>query len=541
MKKIYSLIKASMSSDMNLFKIKTSKKNKFSKIGTPIIISFFLMLTIWMYANMLFEQFSPLHLQFIVISLFVFITSLMTIIEGIYKTSALLYNCKDDQLLLSLPIKKSTILFVRILKFYIFELLFNSMFIIPLIIAYLRWADNIDSSFFLTSFVMIFTLPIIPIVISCIIGAITSSVSSRFKYKKITQTIVSIVFLVLVLLLSYNIENIINYIVKNATSINDIITKIYYPAGLYASLTTKFNLNDLLLFIVINISISIITIYLLSISYFKINTRLKSITTVKKSGNNNKIVIRKKSQNFSLIKKELLTFLETPVFLINAGFGLVLYLIAVITMSIKFNKVLPILTDPNGLNISKELIMNNIPVMILLLLSITAFMTSISNSLISLEGRNINILKSLPISTKRILESKINACLLITTPILLVGNIVLFIRFKIKIVEALLLLVLSILIPLVSHFIGLIINLKYPKLDFENQAEVVKQSTSSFLSVTIGMILCVISYYLISKVMGKVQPLLILVISVVVFILIDLVLYLYLIKVGTKEFNKLTI
>ena len=241
------------------------------------------------------------------------------------------------------------------------------------------------------------------------------------------------------------------------------------------------------------------------------------------------------------MKKELLTFLETPVFLINAGFGLVLYLIAVITMSIKFNKVLPILTDPNGLNISKELIMNNIPVMILLLLSITAFMTSISNSLISLEGRNINILKSLPISTKRILESKINACLLITTPILLVGNIVLFIRFKIKIIEALLLLVLSILIPLVSHFIGLIINLKYSKLDYENQAEVVKQSTSSFLSVTIGMILCVISYYLISKVMGKVQPLLILVISVVVFILIDLVLYLYLIKVGTKEFNKLTI
>ena len=522
MKKIYSLIKASMSSDMNLFKIKTSKKNKFSKIGIPIIISFFLMLTIWMYANMLFEQFSPLHLQFIVISLFVFITSLMTIIEGIYKTSSLLYNCKDDQLLLSLPIKKSTILFVRILKFYIFELLFNSMFIIPLIIAYLRWADNIDSSFFLTSFVMIFTLPIIPIVISCIIGAITSSVSSRFKYKKITQTIVSIVFLVLVLLLSYNIENIINYIVKNATSINDIITKIYYPAGLYASLTTKFNLNDLLLFIVINLILSIITIYLLSISYFKINTRLKSITTVKKSSNN-KIVIRKKSQSLSLMKKELLTFLETPVFLINAGFGLVLYLIAVIIMSIKFNKVLPILTDPNGLNISKELIMNNFPIIILLLLSITAFMTSISNSLISLEGRNINILKSLPISTKKILESKINACLLITTPILLVGNIVLFIRFKIKIVEALLLLVLSILIPLVSHFIGLIINLKYPKLDYENQTEVVKQSTSSFLSVTIGMILCVISYYLISKVMGKVQPLLILVISVVVFILIDLV------------------
>lgn len=540
MKKLYSLIKACMSSDMSLFKIKTNKKSKLSKIGLPLLFSFFLMFTIWVYANALFEKFTPFHLQFIVISLVVFFTSIMTIVEGIYKTSSLLYNCKDDQLLLSLPIKKRTILFVRILKFYLFELIYNSMFIIPLIIAYLRWADKIPEHFFLTSIIMILTLPIIPIAISCIIGGIISNISSRFKYKKITQTIVSIIFLVLVLYASYNLENIINYLVKNASSINDIITKLYYPAGIFASLAVKFNLTDLLIYIIVNIVVFTITIYLLNISYFKINSRLKSITTVKKV-NNNKIVIRKNSINNSLIKKELSTFLETPVFIINAGFGLVLYLIAVIIITIKFDSLLKVLVDPNGLNIKKELILNNTSVMILLLVSVTAFMTSISNSLISLEGKNINILKSLPISPKRILDSKINTCLFITSPILLLGNIILFIKFKIKILEAILLLVLSILLPLVSHLVGLIINLKYPKLDYENQAEVIKQSTSSFISVTIGMILCVISYYLVLKVIGKVQPLLILSVTTLVFIIIDLILYLYLNKVGIKEFKKLSI
>ena len=85
MKKLYSLIKACMSSDMSLFKIKTNKKSKLSKIGLPLLFSFFLMFTIWVYANALFEQFTPFHLQFIVISLVVFFTSIMTIVEGIYK------------------------------------------------------------------------------------------------------------------------------------------------------------------------------------------------------------------------------------------------------------------------------------------------------------------------------------------------------------------------------------------------------------------------------------------------------------------------
>ena len=89
------------------------------------------MFAIWSNAHLIFEKVAPMHLQYIVLSLFVFITSIMTLIEGVYKSGPLLFNCKDDQLLLSLPIKRSTIVFVRVFKFYIFELLFNSLFIIP--------------------------------------------------------------------------------------------------------------------------------------------------------------------------------------------------------------------------------------------------------------------------------------------------------------------------------------------------------------------------------------------------------------------------
>ena len=168
-------------------------------------------------------------------------------------------------------------------------------------------------------------------------------------------------------------------------------------------------------------------------------------------------------------------------------------------------------------------------------------MTSITNSVISLEGRNINILKALPINTKTVLMSKVYAALVITTPVLLVGDILLFIKFKIRLVEIILLLVLSILIPLVSHFLGLLVNLKYPKLDAENSTEVVKQSISASVSVMLGMFLLIINIVVINKIAGRYDTLLILFVACIIYFVIDMGLYAYLCKYGVKQFRKLSI
>ena len=535
MKKLYSLIRACMTSDMNIFKVNQKHATGFKKIFIPVFLSLAFMFAIWSNAHLIFEKVAPMHLQYIVLSLFVFITSIMTLIEGVYKSGPLLFNCKDDQLLLSLPIKRSTIVFVRVFKFYIFELLFNSLFIIPLIAAYLRWAESIEWTFFLTSFVMIILLPIIPIVISCIIGVIISSLASRFKFKNFIQIVSTMLVLLLVLLISYYMDNFYEYVAKHATSINDMISKIYYPAGVYANLVTNFNIKDLLVFIAINIGLFALLIFVLSKVYFKINSRLKSIATTKKLKISS-IVIKSKSASMSLIKKELNMFFKIPVFIINAGFGLVLFLIMSIYTSIKYDNVLSIYKEAFRTNT-----LNQTSLIILLLLLFASFMTSITNSLISLEGRNINILKSLPVKTKTILMAKIYACLIITTPILLLGDIILFVRLKIKLIEMILLLLLSVLVPLVSHFIGLIINLKFPKLDAENSTEVVKQSTSSFISVMLGMLLLLGNIMLIIKMIKALSISLILLILTGAYIIIDLCLYLYLSYKSVEDFNSLSV
>ena len=540
MKKLFSLIRACMSSDMAIFKIKTKKKSKTSAL-LPAFIAAYLMFMVWSGANSFLEKLAPMNLGYLILAIATMGISLITLLEGVYKAGPLLFNCKDDQLLLSLPIKRRTVLFVRFFKLYVFELLYNSMFLLPVMVAYIRWG-NVGPTYYLTCFVMLLMLPIIPIVISCIIGAITSGISSKFKYKNVVEIVLSMIILVGVFYFSFKVEDVFNYLLANAESINDFIIKRYYPAGVFSKLVIDFNVKDLLIFISVNIAVMAATILVLGKFYFSINSKLKSVNTSKVHSKVEPLNFKAKSQTNSLIRKEINTFFKTPVFIVNAGFSLVLFLVLAVLMAIRFDSVATILiNEESGLGIAKELIYNNLSIIIFALITFGTFMTSITSSIISLEGRNISILKSLPIKTKTILMAKVKAALLITTPAILVGDLILFIRFRTNIFEALLLVVLSILMPLISHFLGIIINLKYPKLEWESPAEVVKQSTSSFIAVMLGMVLLMIIVGITCALIGKILPIFVLLVATGISGLINLILYLYLTKRSVKDFNNLSL
>ena len=540
MKKLFSLIRACMSSDMAIFKIKTKKKSKTSAL-LPAFIAAYLMFMVWSGANSFLEKLAPMNLGYLILAIATMGISLITLLEGVYKAGPLLFNCKDDQLLLSLPIKKRTVLFVRFFKLYVFELLYNSMFLLPVMVAYIRWG-NVGPTYYLTCFVMLLMLPIIPIVISCIIGAITSGISSKFKYKNVVEIVLSMIILVGVFYFSFKVEDVFNYLLANAESINDFIIKRYYPAGIFSKLVVDFNIKDLLIFISINLAVIIATILVLGKFYFSINSKLKSINTSKTHSKVEPLNFKAKSQTNSLIRKEINTFFKTPVFIINAGFSLVLFLVLAVLIAIRFDSVATMLIDEEtGLGLAKDLIYNNLSIVIFALISFGTFMTSITSSTISLEGRNISILKSLPIKPKTILMAKVKAALLITTPAMLVGDLIMFIRFRTNILEAILLIILSILMPLISHFVGIIINLKYPKLEWESPAEAVKQSTSSFIAVMLGMVILMVTVGISFALIGNVLPIIALLIAIGVSALINLILYLYLTKRSVKDFNNLSL
>ena len=104
-----------------------------------------------------------------------------------------------------------------------------------------------------------------------------------------------------------------------------------------------------------------------------------------------------------------------------------------------------------------------------------------------------------------------------------------------------LILLISILSIFINATIGLIVNLKYPKMNASNDTEIVKQSISSVISVFIGMFIIFIS--IVSAIyLNKYFSLdNILLINITVLLIIAIISYIILIKWGQKEYKQINV
>ena len=537
MKKYLSLIKASMTEGMNLFKISTKKTSAFSKKGLPIVLAILVMGAMFGYADSMMEILEPAQAEYMMLTLFVTAFAILTLIEGIYKAGNLLFNCKDDNMLLSLPIKKSTVLFTRVFKFYVFELLYNTLFLLPAMAVY-AMHKNPEPTFYLVSIVAIILFPIVPIVISCVIGALSTLISSRFKGKSYVQTVISMAMILLLLFVSYNMQGLMTNVADNASYINEIIGKIYYPTGAYVDLVLNFDVLKFVIFILAHLVLFAVTILVLGKVYFKINSLTKSI----KTGKTNKNYKVKTSRPMSaLIKKEFKRFINSTVFVTNAGFGLVLFIIGCIIVCVNFEGLLGPIIESNPDFVIED-IKALLPIGLLGFVCMSSFMTSITSSMISLEGKSFSILKSLPVKPYTVVKSKVYTAVLIMIPFLLIGDIIVFVRFNFDILSMAIIVVESVLLPLVAETIGIIINLKYPRMDAKNDTEVVKQSMSSTVSVFIGMGAIGVTAVALFMALGLgLNMYVVMGAFLVIYTIIYDLLSLYLLKTSEKSFNNIVV
>lgn len=541
MKKIFSLLMAAMSQDMSLFKIKSKQKSKLSKILFPIMLAAVLMLSIGSNIAIIAESLAKVNLTFIILTLFIVLTAILTIIEGIYKSQGILFEARDNDLLFSLPIKKSHIFFTRVFKLLTFQFVYNAVFMIPAIVVYAMY-EKTNIYFYIISLVMLFILPIIPTIIGCIFGYAVKAISSRFKSKNLVQIISTMLILLGVFYISFNTQNVIENLVQNATSINDMITKIYYPAGLYINLISRFNIIEFILLIATSIIPGILFIYIASIFYFKIISRLKGsrAVKVKKDKKIEKSEVKVRTPLIALIRKELRRFFTSPVFIINAGFALVLMVVFTVALSVNARGIIESFIAQDELGIDIELALNFVPKIYLAVLAFTSFLTCITCSMISLEGKTFNILKSLPVGAPKILLAKLLTSMVISMPVFLVCDIAFFVIFKPAIIDILQIILATAIIPTFVGLLGLLANLKYPKMNAASDTEVVKQSMSSFVSVFSGVFISMLAIGI--AIWGaKYNMNLVISLELSTFFITCIVLWQILKTYGVKKFNEINV
>ena len=122
---------------------------------------------------------------------------------------------------------------------------------------------------------------------------------------------------------------------------------------------------------------------------------------------------------------------------------------------------------------------------------------------------------------------------------MILSDLIFIIKFNISFLDTLLILAFTFIVPTITAILGLIINLKYPKMNASSDTEVVKQSMSTMISVFVGMFIFAISTLVMLKGFEYIN--LIIPIELGIFIVILVLLWKILQIYGNKRIREINV
>lgn len=410
---------------------------------------------------------------------FVFVLFFIT-----YEAQSYFFKTKDFELLSSLPIKNHEIVIAKYSSVLLSAYLYSSIILFPTIVVYFIYAP------FNFGFLLLFLLgflfsPLVPMALGTLLGLVVSLVTSKLKHSNIVYIILFFILLIAYFLLYYKMNNFINLLVQNGDS---FLSGMQYYLPSVAWFYMGFAGLDVLyifLFVILSLVVTALAIILLSLLYKKINYNLLKKATVKNKG---ELKYNKKSQVSSYLKLETKRYFSYPTYVLNTAFALIFMII--LPFLIKYG----MFADLSGIENAEKFLQTIIPILSISLNAMFACMCVTTSSSISIEGKQITLLKSLPIKPSKIFFTKILFNNLLVFPFIFISgiiNLILFFEYF-NIFLSLMLFIIPIISIISFSTFGLLINLLLPKFNFDNVNQVVKQSLSLFIVLLSSMCVAII-------------------------------------------------
>ena len=134
------------------------------------------------YSLMMAEALQEIGYLDLLLVMAILVSCMLGLFTSIYKAQGVLFNAKDYDLLMSLPIKNSTILASKIISLMSINFISSALILIPASIVYFRYNGSLSWMYFLILTISLIFVPMIPIVAASIIAVIITLISSRFKH-----------------------------------------------------------------------------------------------------------------------------------------------------------------------------------------------------------------------------------------------------------------------------------------------------------------------------------------------------------------------
>lgn len=397
-------------------------------------------------------------------------------------SSRILFGCADYDLLMSLPIKSSAVVLSKIAYVYIIDFLFALAFIVPaaVICGVMEGAVFV---FTLCGVLYTFFIPLVPMSIGLGLGTLVAFIVSKIKNKTVVSTIGAAIFFV------------IYYFIVFRTNDDDgsgffafFQSSAFAPVWFIASGMAG-NLLGMAATLVGSLLVGGFTLWCISANYKTINLSISAKT------GGGKFVMSRQNQgslNKTLFRRELKLFFSSASCIINTLIGPVLVLAMSVLFLVKGGIGSFVDTSAGAtteeieqsLSTIKEYLLSALPFLVVFFISAGTY----ASYSVSLEGKRLWVIKSLPIKAADVLRKKIGVSLLFSAPFALIATVLVGIGLKASVFDILFSCAIAVAYCVCDVTIALVVNMKFNFFDWRSEAEVVKRGSSVLISMLIGMV-----------------------------------------------------
>ncbi|MBP2016551.1 hypothetical protein [Anaerococcus degeneri] len=459
---------------INLLNIGNGEKNKKETLIYTSLSLFSVFMLVCLYNFFSIKSIIEIGLYKYAVSYGVSISFFFVVLATIFRSNSIFFYNKDFEMLSSFPVKKSEIIASKFFLLYLIDLIICESVLLPDVILLLL-KQYISIELFLIFLVASIIIPIIPMCVASGLAILIEMLGSLCKRKNIVNITLSFL-----LFMGYFIVILINREAKYS-ALEKIIENKLIKIFPFAKLFYIGESLQIRLVIFLFISVAIFSLYFTFSmkNYDKIHLFLNRSFQGKRDAN---LTIKIKTPFRALFEKELRRYLGSSSYVINTSLGIMI-LCFVSCGCIKFgisnienllgiSSLEPILTQYGSLFIASFLIMS-----------------CTTSSSISLEGNNLWILQSSPVSTRKIINSKIAVNVLIHFVGYVLAVMMILLKTKLNLLQMSFVLIVPICYSLFISVVGLYLNMRYMKLKWNDEISVVKHSTAAILTNLIAILM----------------------------------------------------
>ena len=397
------------------------------------------------------------------------LATFMGVVGSVFSTYSTLYQAKDNELLLSMPIRPGLILLTRLIGVYLLALFFELLVLIPAGLSFLNTGAVKAMSITLYALTAL-VLPLLSVTLSCLLGWVLALIAGRVKSTSFLRVLATLVFLGAYYYVYFKLSSYLQLILVNSDAVSRSVRRVIYPMyqmgrGCMGSPGgfAIFALCCLILFALVY--------GLLSRSFLRLATQRRGGVRTEYR----ETALKVRSQDRALLAKEGRRFWSSSAYLLNCGLGALLLVVGAAAACIRGRWLADTLAAVFGADY--------LPLFAAAMVAFVVAMAPITAPSISLEGKTLWILQSLPIPGRKALAAKLRLhCLVMGIPTVLCC-LALTIFMGLSAVDGVELVVFCGLFVILTGALGLAVNLKMPNISWTNEAVAVKQSGSVLVSM----------------------------------------------------------